>query len=1246
MSNIGETISFRVGTLNTRGFRTVKKRKGVMRQAKTHCDLLMLQDTHMDGQLAKDVAREWKGPWAFADRSTNSGGVAMHLSNKSRFLSDDPDAFEDGNGSLLGRTVVAGPMTLYIISAYAPCCSGSTQASNLTFLKKLEKLIAEKQAKGLEVIVAGDLNFIRDTHLDADGGNPVVHKGQADWLDTIEESLGLIDSFRFFRPNEKMYTWSPSGPNTKRLFRRLDYILCSKQMLERATDTLIVPVPSSDHRFLGINFIIGKEKIGGPGLWRHNDNMLKNDEYVSAITKCIDAVKKQTYSSASAKWDYCKFKIRELALEWGKKCAKERRREKKMAEQKYAEGLESNLDEESLSALRQTLQKIFEEEDDVIRFRAGIDNVEKGEKITPYFFRTIEQNRKESNIKRLVTEEYPTGTITREETMQAIEGHFKHVFTDKEKNAHIPEGWWNGLEKLPEDMSKELDSEVTLNEITTALFKLMKEGKSPGNDGLTVAFYRGFWPSISGMVIGSLKEGWAKGKLSNSQRQSVIRLIEKKGKDLSKMNGWRPISLLNIDAKLFSKVLANRLRRICKVVVGEEQLAYMENIDIHEGHLVINKVLELARSKNIKGLMTTVDFKGAFDSVRHKFIWKTLEAMGVGPNLISLLKCLFNETKSAVLNFGTTTGFVDLERSCRQGDPVSAYLFIIVMEVLLNQIRRQGVGFKVCEMNIWGSAFADDLTIFSKTNKELASSLQIISDFKKVSGLEINVDKSEVLELNYTYDETLGIPKVTQAKITGIWFSMDNEIMLKLNWDDVLSKVAGKFNMWKGRHLSEIGKSTVIRAQIAPVVLYVGSIVPLPTDVEKELSKMTFKFIGNGGEKESRALLMKSMPHGGLGIPNWRIRCKSAMALWVVKACNSKKPWANIFEEPGVNWKSVNALASVRSLHLVGGFAGMCVTEWYRTVALLESESNALLWPYIQAAPIATMLKRKCPDLTFDEADLKLPNALNFLENRQVKAAIPNAKQQFSKQKDLVAFKGKQTLHKDLNCVKWSKPAYERDGTRRELGAGRQKDHTYWLQAQLLGTNLTSLCTLKSIYWLHIDHIIPPVHPFRSKIDLDYGPQDWTAIDKEKISTYSRQQAFQWRSTHGKLYGNKQFCGMKVKPIPDCSYCDEKSQSVSHLYLECPYTKQLFACFEKQFKLDRKLTEKEKLLGVDPFAQLTKLLKKKLSILRRLIYQFNHRDEKLRWNMYLEAVDRVYTLEYAIADRNGRVPQHLKHWER
>jgi hypothetical protein len=129
--------------------------------------------------------------------------------------------------------------------------------------------------------------------------------------------------------------------------------------------------------------------------------------------------------------------------------------------------------------------------------------------------------------------------------------------------------------------------------------------------------------------------------LSDSQKRSVIRLIEKKGKDKTVIKGWRPISLMNHDAKLYAKVIGERLRVICKTVIGPEQLALVEKRVIHEGHLIINKVLELALKKKVKGLMACIDFKGAFDSIRHEFIWQLLEKMGVGENLIGHIKTLY-----------------------------------------------------------------------------------------------------------------------------------------------------------------------------------------------------------------------------------------------------------------------------------------------------------------------------------------------------------------------------------------------------------------------------------------------------------------------------------------------------------------------------------------------------------------------------------------------------------------------------
>merc|ERR1739842_70646 len=100
---------------------------------------------------------------------------------------------------------------------------------------------------------------------------------------------------------------------------------------------------------------------------------------------------------------------------------------------------------------------------------------------------------------------------------------------------------------------------------------------------------------------------------------------------------------------------------------------------------------------------------------------------------------------------------------------------------------------------------------------------------------------------------------------------------------------------------------------------------------------------------ESRALLCKKKENGGLEIPNWKARCSSAMALWTVKANQSTKPWAKLFSEPGINWNSKSALATIRPTHGVEGFVGKCLDEWYQAAALIPQSENALIWPYVQS---------------------------------------------------------------------------------------------------------------------------------------------------------------------------------------------------------------------------------------------------------------------------------------------------------
>ena len=110
--------------------------------------------------------------------------------------------------------------------------------------------------------------------------------------------------------------------------------------------------------------------------------------------------------------------------------------------------------------------------------------------------------------------------------------------------------------------------------------KSIKNDKSPGNDGLTKEFYETFWEEI--------RKSFLKEKLSVSQKQAVIKLIEEKDRDKDKrlIKKWRPNSLLNVDSKLIPKSLANTLQDVMPNLVTENQSAYVNNRFIKRGRKV------------------------------------------------------------------------------------------------------------------------------------------------------------------------------------------------------------------------------------------------------------------------------------------------------------------------------------------------------------------------------------------------------------------------------------------------------------------------------------------------------------------------------------------------------------------------------------------------------------------------------------------------------------------------------------
>ena len=215
-------------------------------------------------------------------------------------------------------------------------------------------------------------------------------------------------------------------------------------------------------------------------------------------------------------------------------------------------------------------------------------------------------------------------------------------------------------------------------------------GKTPGNDGIPIEFYKIFWPLIGEFLIASFNEAFDNREMSSSQKQALITLIEKKGKDRKYLENWRLISLINVDAKIAPKVIAARIIKVLPEIVYTNQKGHVKDRFVGEAArsiIDVLNVMEYTKQQNIPGMLLFIDFEKTFDSIDWNFMLKCLDACGFGPTLIRWVETFYNDITSCVLNNGICTPHFELQRGVGQGDPLSPYLFIIAVEILAVTIR-------------------------------------------------------------------------------------------------------------------------------------------------------------------------------------------------------------------------------------------------------------------------------------------------------------------------------------------------------------------------------------------------------------------------------------------------------------------------------------------------------------------------------------------------------------------------------
>ena len=378
------------------------------------------------------------------------------------------------------------------------------------------------------------------------------------------------------------------------------------------------------------------------------------------------------------------------------------------------------------------------------------------------------------------------------------------------------------------------------------------------------------------------------GKLPPSHKTSILKLIPKAGKDLSKLTNWRPITLSNCDHKLITKIYSNRLCLNLKENIAERQTAYLKGRMINDNIRAMIGTIKAANLEGqVAGMLLSLDAKKAFDSVSHKYIEKILEHFGLG-DFIGIFKILYCELKTDILINGKVVSGFNILRGVKQGDSLSCILFIMCMEPLLRNIEQNQLIQPIVSAALGQSlpkvyAYADDVNALIKNDAVGAQA--VFDEYARLSnesGLELNADKTEILNFgtNRTrsyqvkyLDNDYAIAPLERIKINGVLFQADTNQMADTNVKMAIDKTDAQMRKWSRRSLSILGKILITKTFGISQIIFTMQSLALEARHIKDINALLYKFIWNrhyhatkAPERIKREIVNKSILQGGFGM--------------------------------------------------------------------------------------------------------------------------------------------------------------------------------------------------------------------------------------------------------------------------------------------------------------------------------------------------------------------------------------------
>ena len=1193
-----DATALNISSFNCRGMRNQIKRKNVFEWLRcSYNGVVLLQETHSCITDEIKWAQEWKGEIIFSHGEYNARGVAILIPD---YLTKDITILEqkiDDYGRYIFLKCKIFNTELLLINLYCP--TKDKIKAQEDFYVDISKIIEEYGEQKL--LIGGDLNTYLDVKKDKKGGKQESQSKFSENINNLMNEYDLADIWRIRNPDKKTYT---RRENSKigLVQSRLDYWLASISLTYHIQETYIKPGNSSDHSIIGIKIVFNENSKRGKGFWKFNNDLLTDKKYVELVKEIIkNTVENVDMEDKNMFWEFLKCEIRSKTILYAGQRARENAKiEKKLKDQ--VEKLEKNLQDSNYLEyleLKGEWEGLHLKKNHGILLRAKALWTEEGEKNTKYFLNLEKRNYNTKNITTLISNEGKEITEL-EETIKEEKKYYKNLYSSKLNQNDISEDFLKNLQKdIPKlnDIEKNLCDEIlTIEECGKAL-KLLPNNKSPGSDGYTTNFYKFFWPDIKILLFNSFIYSFAKGSLTQNQKLGILNLLPKKDKDLRYLANWRPVSLLNTDYKILTKVFAIRLQKVIPSIINHDQVGYLKGRYIGQNIRIIFDLLKYSDLNDIEAFLVQVDFEKAFDSIEWPFLFKCLESFNFGENFNQWVKIFYNNISSCVGNNGHYSNYFKLSRSIRQGCPISALLFILVAEMLAIKIRREETieGISINETEFKLSMMADDTTLILKNIDSLDKAINIFEQFRKCSGLKLNLNKTEIIPIGKSKRIQINLPnhlskikiKHGPFKALGVWFASTQSEITSLNLDDRIKNMETTINIWKGRCLSLKGKITIIKTIVVPQIQFLFSMISIEDITIKRIEKILYSFIWpNNVHKIKKNTIISPIELGGLGMIDIKSCNLTAKGSWIRRLLgheNSKwkvLTWhmLNINTQQLSNsncldknkqgkssfhtqillaWSEINSFEPITLKEIIN----QSITE----NKYIRIDNKPISYDFLGIINMTKLRKMKLKDIidnnwkliTKHSLEQKLQNRISILRYMSIIKAIPISwKEKIKKVNDNL----------DIHTLVITEEPHIKIKNKFKILEKVTSKEIYMSLIKKITALPTSINTWVDTY------------PFLEKID-------WKEIFElpYKISTEPYLQSYQYKILNRILNCNDRLYKWKIKTGPECDSCG-MTDTIEHRLFECIEAKQIWESIQswihRSLDINTKFTVCEVIFGI------------------------------------------------------------------